>query len=85
MPADIDGAVLSRVVDSVIENIKDAAVPVGAIEANDAAQAILTPILTESFEIEGAEKILRESAWLGNVYAVAEERVCQGKSSEQAE
>ncbi len=49
---------------------------VGVVPANDVAQTIVSAFLDGfSLDDEEAEKDLRKAAWLGGVFAVAEERV----------
>jgi hypothetical protein len=74
--APIDGATLSSVVDAVISEVREGSLPIGAIQANDATQSILSTVPIGA-ENEVARSVLRESAWLGGIYAVAEERICK--------
>jgi hypothetical protein len=73
--ATIDGAVLSGIVDTVISEIRQGTLPIGAVQANDAAQSILATVAIDTFEGEAAGPALGEAAWLGGVYAVGEERI----------
>jgi len=54
LPMSVDGAVLSGVVDRVIDGIRQGTLPVGAVTANDAAQSILGIVPISIFESDAA-------------------------------